>query len=172
MSAKLSRAEALRLAHEVAAWLVYELESGTFARELPPTCMSWVFGMRWYVGHDLAGMCTVASYILVCALRSRGVNCGVLQERKFPHHIVQTECGLLIDCTASQFGYHGPRVIKLRKVRQFAIGATNQFLVKPDDGILSEHPSWPSNWLPMIARILRRMGVDAPFNVESEKVAA
>jgi hypothetical protein len=172
MSTKLSRAEALRLAHEVAAWLVYELESGTFAREMPSTCMSWVFGMRWYVGHDLAGMCTVASYILVCVLQARGVNSGVLQERKFPHHIVETECGLLIDCTASQFGHDGPRVIRPRKVRPYATGATNQFLVKPGDHFLGSHPSWPSNWLPMIARILRRMGVDASFNVESEKVAA
>jgi hypothetical protein len=171
MSAKLSRAEALRLAHEVAAWVAYESAIGTFDL-IPDRCAATASLCRWHIRPNLSGSCTVAAYVLVCVLRSRGIVSGVLQERKFPHHIVETKCGLLIDPTASQFGYDGPRVVTPRKTRRYAMGIVEWFIVNPNEEHVSSHPSWPSNWLPVIARILRRMGVDAPFNVESEKVAA
>lgn len=169
MSAKLSRAEALRLAHEVAAWTAYEVEMGSFQR---PPVKCYLTRTMWRVWPGLGGGCAIASYILACVLRARGVKCGVVQEWKRAHFVVSTECGLLIDPTASQFGKDGPTVVRPRKRHMRVDGAADWYLLNPDDNDEREHPSSPSHWLPVIARILRRMGVDAPFHVESEKVAA
>ena len=158
----LSRRDAIGAAHAVAAWIAFERQAGAFHDEL---YWEQKTGFFWHVDENLGGSCGIASVILCVALRSRGTRCGIVNHHNAAHVLVATECGKLIDATASQFGHDGPTVERMRNafMSPFAAGASPEMVMLAHDRYdmpYRVHPSWPVYHADTITRILTRMGVD------------
>ena len=70
-----------------------------------------------------------------------------------------------LEATASQFGYDGPTVERMRNafMSPFAAGASPEMVMLAHDRYdmpYRVHPSWPVYHADTITRILTRMGVD------------
>lgn len=149
---QLTRKEALQLAHEVACWIIYELETGGFrVSPFRAKCL-----VSWYMNRDLAGWCWFASVVLAVVLRSRGHDASVAAHKsRQTHGFVVTTCGLVIDPTAMQFGADGPMVRRWRANERFRFCHlfTNRRRWKT-------HLTSPKSQWAAVRRISRRMGAE------------
>jgi hypothetical protein len=157
---KLDRADAVRIAHEVACWIEYERGQGSFQHVVRlETGLAWIqtWTRTWYVGRFLRGACCIAAYIVVRVLNERGYDATI---RYVPgHYFARTACGTRVDPTWSQFDHEsGPRVDR-RKPTKHELTLELQSMVRLPKN-WHPHGCWPGNHLKAIERILRRMGVE------------
>ena len=152
MSKKLTRTEALRVSHEVACWVIYEIVMGGMVITQRMRERQIV---GWYIHaneHDLGGWCWFASTATVRVLKARGHEATVAaRPDDGAHGFVVTACGIKIDPTAMQFGRDAPTVQRMRKGELFRS-------VPSRSENWRSHITSPRSQYRAMRRILRRMG--------------
>ncbi len=144
--------------HEVACWIVYEREMGSFTPRVYENSQG--LPKVWSVDRYLAGACAVASYVLAMVLRSRGIQAGVVSACRAGHFWVETACGWHLDPTYMQFApAHGPRIRRATRARKRGMGLPRESMLNVAKKKDLDHPCMPNYHTETIERILRRMGV-------------
>lgn len=152
---RLDRADAMRIVHEVACWIVYEREHGAFQHVVYDK--KGVFLGVWQVGALLSGACCIAAYIVVRVLGQRGIDATVCYVPG--HFFARTACGMRLDPTWGQFEEETFRVDRRPPTKHEQWLSLRDMVSCPKN----MHPPgcWPGHHLEAIERILRRMGIEA-----------